>query len=244
MMDIKIDMIKELKGISEEDVEVRWLKPVEAIGSADKEFVLAKGKEFLVEAHVLGGVGQAFTDVPSNTRGKVKDLLRGIFGGSRERAIAIATFNAVLNLMGILENPIHCKDEEPIECGKILAPKILDEFGKDAKIVHIGYQPGHVRATTETFEHVWITDLDEENIGKIKFGRKVLDGRTENEGAIRDADVALITGSTLVNGTVWNLLSWVKEYNTKAILYGVTIKGFCELFGDECFCPISREVMR
>ncbi|VUT23520.1 MAG: hypothetical protein MASP_00035 [Candidatus Methanolliviera sp. GoM_asphalt] len=36
-MDIKIDMMKELKWMSEEDVEVRWLKPVEAIGSADKE---------------------------------------------------------------------------------------------------------------------------------------------------------------------------------------------------------------
>jgi hypothetical protein len=225
MIATKIDMIKELKWIAEEDVEVRWLKPVEAIGFADKEFVLARGKEFLVEAHVFGGVGQAFTDAPSNTRGKVKDLMRGIFGGPKERAIAIATFNAVLNLIGILKNPIHCKDKEPIECGKILVLKILDEFGEDAKIVHIGYQPGHIRATTETFEHVWITDLDKENIGKIKFGRKVLNGMTENEEAIKDADVAPITGSTLVNGTVWNLLSWAKKYNTKTILYGVTIKG-------------------
>jgi uncharacterized protein (DUF4213/DUF364 family) len=111
------------------------------------------------------------------------------------------------------------------------------KFGK-AKVAHIGYQPGHVKATSAKFNKVYVTDLNLENVGKVKFGFKILDG-SKNVDVIKKVDVACITGSAIVNGTLFKLLNCCEKYGVKYILYGVTIKGAARILGYNVFCPLS-----
>jgi len=75
--------------------------------------------------------------------------------------------------LGLIERTVHCRGADAERCGYLLAEEILTKFGK-AKVAHIGYQPGHVEATSAKFNKVYVTDLNPENVGKVKFGLKSL----------------------------------------------------------------------
>jgi len=204
------------------------------------EYVLMRGKEFLIDCRIDCHHGQAFTDTPKPFRGKVIDVTNlNVEGNKGERGIFFATLNAVLHTLNEVEKTIHCIGKEAEECGKLLAKHILEKFGK-VKVAHIGFQPGHVKATSQIFDTVYVTDLNPENIGKVKFGVRILDGLM-NEDVIRRVDVACITGSTIVNGTLFRLLELCKRYGVKYILYGVTIKGAAKILGYNVFCPYSHD---
>lgn len=204
-----------------------------------KEYALAKGKEILVRCKVGEKYGDAFTDKPMPMSGKLKEIPDLAHGGRGEKAIFFATLNATLNKLGLVEGTVHCKEGDPKKCGKKLVKLIEDRLGKDAKIAHIGYQPGHLEACSKYFESK-VTDMNPENIGEVKFNRKILDG-AENEKVIKEADVACITGSTIANGTLPDLINWCETYNTEAIVYGVTGRGGIEILNIEGFCPLGRE---
>ncbi|AEF95885.1 Rossmann-like domain-containing protein [Methanotorris igneus] len=228
-----------LKPILNKTVVIKTLAPKEAIGNVDREdYPIIKGKEIMIEADIEGKRGQAFTSYPINTKGTLKEFIEKIKGDERDRAIAIASINAGMNYLGLLDRCVHCKDDKPKECGKRLALKILREFGGDAIVAHIGFQPGHIEATSKLFK-VYITDLNPENIGKEKFGTVVLDGKECNDKIIKKSDIALITGSTIVNGTFWELLKTCEKYDTIPIIYGVTVQGVAKLLGMDVYCPFA-----
>ncbi|MBS3815849.1 MAG: hypothetical protein KGY45_04735, partial [Hadesarchaea archaeon] len=132
----------------------------------------------------------------------------------------------------------HCQEGDPEKCGNELAEHILDKYG-EAKVAHIGYQPGHLEACSKHFDSQ-VTDMNTKNIGEEKFGVKVIDA-SENERVIKEADVACITGSTITNGTLPELLEWCETYETEPIVYGVTCRGAAEILGLETFCPYGRD---
>lgn len=84
-----------------------------------------------------------------------------------------------------------------------------------------------------------VTDMNPKNIGKEMFGRTVRDGGG-NETVIREADRIFCTGSTRVNGSLWDILSLCRACSTRVVFFGVTVQGPAALMGWETFCPFGR----
>ncbi|MEM2886157.1 MAG: DUF364 domain-containing protein [Thermoproteota archaeon] len=205
------------------------------------EYLAARGEEVILHAEVDGGYGHAFTTSPKEFEGRVGDVLNFVRGGNCERAIYFATLNAALHKLRMVDGTIHCRQGEPEACGEELAKQILSRFGK-ARVAHIGYQPGHVKALAQALgpEMLYVTDLDPMNVGKVKFGVEILDG-SRNPEVIGKADVAYITGSAAANGTLPSLLESCASCGLKPIVYGVTGKGACKILGLEVFCPYGHD---
>ncbi len=76
--------------------------------------------------------------------------------------------------------------------------------------------------------------MDPDNIGTSKFD-VVVEGPEATAEAVSWADLLLVTGTTLVNGTIDNFL------NQKPILfYGATIAGAAHLMNWDRFCAKSN----
>ena len=205
------------------------------------EYLAAKGEEVILQAEVDGGYGHAFTSSPKELECQVGDILEFVYGVSWQKAIFLATLNAVLQKLNMIKGTLHCKEGEPEACGEELANHILYRFG-NIKVAHIGYQPGHIRALAKALgsENLYVTDLDRRNVGNVKFGVEILDGN-QNYDVLGKADVAYITGSAIVNGTLPELLEKCSTCGVKPIIYGVTGKGACRLLGLGIFCPYGHD---
>ena len=131
----------------------------------------------------------------------------------------------------MIDKSVHCKDKGPINCSKELSNYIKEEYGKP-KIALVGLQPRMLEALSREFQ-VSVMDLDENNIGQKKYGI-MIGPPQKTEVNLSWCDVALVTGTTLVNDTIG-------EFKTKkpVIFYGVTISGAARLLGLEHFCPYS-----
>jgi hypothetical protein len=139
------------------------------------EYALMKGREVIVDCKINGFHGQAFTGTPKLFSGRIVDVAEFALGDSGERSIFFATLNAVMRKLGLIKRTVHCRGVDAEKCGYLLAEEILTKFG-NVKVAHIGYQPGHVKATSAKFNKVYVTDLNPENVGKVKFGFKIFDG--------------------------------------------------------------------
>src|SRR4030042_3581738 len=180
-------------------VLVKTLTPEEAIGvPGRRDFPIILGKERVVEAKVLGAKAHAFTDSPGEFVGDLKEVLNLPLASKRERSIYVATLNATLKYLNLIENTIHCKDEDPERCGKEIASQLLKRWGK-VRGGFIGLNPAIAENLNETFgiENVRITDLNKQNVNSSKYGVMIWDGNEMTEKLIKQSDVILITGTTL-----------------------------------------------
>ncbi len=202
------------------------------------EYALTKGEEVLLRCKIENSYGDAFTNKPRQFQGKLGKIFNLDLGNETERAIFFSALNAAFNHLNLIDKTIHCKGDDPKSCGKELAKQIQEKYD-NPKITHIGYQPGHLEYCCKKFE-TFVTDQNPENIGKEKFGTRILPA-SDNEKTMKKADLALITGSSVVNGSLPQLIKWCKEYGTKPIIYGVSGKGASEILGIESFCPYGRE---
>jgi hypothetical protein len=75
--------------------------------------------------------------------------------------------------------------------------------------------------------------MDQENIGQEKFGVKIDDPARTKEN-LEWCDIALVTGTTIVNDTIDQFL-----IAKPVIFYGATIAGAAELQGLNRFCPFG-----
>ena len=104
-------------------IETHILKPTEAIGQPDrKDYPLLKGKEVLMQATFMGAKGQAYTGAPSEFSGTLREIMDPGLDDSRQRALFIASLNAVMRSLYPEIGTVHCRDNEPEECaGEIIA---------------------------------------------------------------------------------------------------------------------------
>lgn len=230
--------IMERNNYFEEKVVCRRLNPPPKLPS--EEYPLERGEEVILECKFMDCIGHSFTNKPYPFRGKIREIISFIFGDESRKAVFISTLNAVLNKTGILNGTVHCWGNEPELCGEEMAKFITEKYGR-VTVAHIGYQPGHVKLLVRKLgpENVLVTDLNPRNIGKIKFGVKILDA-SKNEEVISKCTVALITGSSAVNGTLPNLLSKCLKHRVKPVIYGVTGKGIAKILGIKVFCPFGH----
>ena len=202
-------------------VLVKTLTPEEAIGvPGRRDFPIILGKERVVEAEVLGAKAHAFTDSPTEFVGDLKEVLTLPFTSNRERSIYVATLNAILRYLNLIENTIHCKDEDPERCGKEIASQLLKRWGK-VKVGFIGLNPAIAEILIETFgvENVRITDLNKQNVNSLKYGVKIWDGGEMTEELIKRSDVILITGTTFVNGTFDHITYCIRNYKKEVHVF-------------------------
>lgn len=228
-----IRLIKE-HGLEGEEVIVKAtaLSAEQAIGNPeDKDYPLVKGEERLMQAEFRGSRGQAFTDRYGNFSGRLADIANMELNNNFRRAIFISSLNAVMNHLGLTDRTVHCKDKQPRECAAELAGYIKENYGQP-RIAMVGFQPRMVEALAQQFE-IRVTDMDEANIGQEKFGVTIDDpGRTEEN--LEWCDIALVTGTTIVNDTIDQFL-----IAKPVIFYGVTIAGAAKLQGLTLFCPFG-----
>lgn len=228
-----IELIKE-HGLEGEEVTVRAaaLTAEQAIGNPeDKDYPLIAGEERLMQAEFRGAKGHAFTDHYGNFSGRLSEITEMELTNNFRRAVFIASLNAVLNYLGIAGRTVHCKDKQPRECAAELVSYIRENYGK-TKIAMVGFQPRMVEELAKQFE-IRVTDLDPANIGQEKFGVKI-DDPTRTRENLDWCDIALVTGTTIVNDTIDQFL-----IAKPVIFYGVTIAGAAELEGLQRYCPFG-----
>ena len=181
-----------------------------------------------MQAEFGHALGQAFTDRYGDFEGTVEEVLAMHLENNYRRAIFVATLNALLRHMGQIDRTTHCRDQGPGQCAEELRHYIETHYGR-VKIVLIGFQPRMVETLARN-SPLRVIDMDPDNIGSRKF-QITIEGPESTEEAIRWTDLLLVTGTTLVNGTIGNFL------NSKPILfYGTTIAGAAHLMGWDRFC--------
>ncbi len=223
-------------------VSTRQLSAEEAIGMpARRDFPIIIGKEHVIEANVLGAKGHAYTDSPRAYTGVIRDVLKLPLTTNQDRAIYVATLNAVLNYLDLVTTTVHCKDEDPEKCALDIAKFILDKHGQ-IKIGLIGLNPAIAERLIDTFgkDHVRITDLYDANIGEVRFSVEIWDGATRTEELVQFADLVLLTGTTLLNNSFDTILNLIKANEKQYLVYGVTTAGVSDLIDIPRICPYGR----
>jgi uncharacterized protein (DUF4213/DUF364 family) len=208
----------------------------EAIGEPDRDdFPLLRGKEVLMQAIYRGCAGQAFTSAPGRFQGSLGDVLDLSLQGTFERAVFVSTMNAVLRRFGLVSGTVHCKNCGPKECALCFGSWIKEQ-GAD-KVGLVGMQSAILEELVNALgpERLMVSDLAES--GKVRCGLKVLDGK-EPSLMFENCQLILITGSTLVNGTIDGLMETALRHERRMVFYGTTIAGAAYLLGLErlCFC--------
>lgn len=230
----KFSQVATANGLLREEIQVvqaRPLTPEEAIGRPERDdFPLLKGKEVMMEALFLGARGQAFTDMPGNFQGTVEDVLALPLKNNFERAVFVATLNAVMRYLKLVDKTVHCRDKEPGQCALQLVTYVRERFGYP-RIAFIGLQPAMVTNLADHFP-LRVVDLDPDNIGQRK-GKAIVEDASCTPEILDWCDVIIATGTTVVNDTLSPLLG-----RKPVIFYGVTIAGIAHLAGFEryCFC--------
>jgi len=228
---------------SDISVLVKTLSPEEAIGvPGRRDFPIVEGRERVIEADFQGSKAHAFTDSPREFIGKLKDVISLPLADSGERAVFIATMNAVLKYCKIIETTLHCKDEDPEKCAIEISSHIHNTL-RAKKVGLIGLNPAILEALSKTFgpENVRVTDLNGKNIGSVKYGINVWDGKKMTETLVEESELVLMTGTTLVNGSFEKIWSTVQQYKREYLVYGVTSAGVCSLAGVNRICPYGRK---
>ncbi|AGB41032.1 hypothetical protein Halha_1075 [Halobacteroides halobius DSM 5150] len=238
-----INLVEE-NNLRDKEIEItaRPLSTKEAIGETTREdFPLQTGKEVLIQAKFKGCLGQAFTDTPKSFSGTIDDILNLKLNDNFNRALLIATLNSITKYLDITCDTIHCKDDEPENCGEEIATRIATEYKVDNKIGIIGFQPAIIENIVQMFdaEKVRVTDLNPDNINTIIAGVKVWDGKEKTEKLVKESDLVLATGSTVVNNSLEEIINLTENYNKKLILFGTTIAGTAALLELDRICPYS-----
>lgn len=221
--------------IEEEKIIIKTseLTAEEAIGITErKDYPLLNGKEVLVEADYKDSKGQAYTDRPTAYSGTVSDIMELDLRDNRNKVLFIASLNAVLKYLGLIDGTIHCKDEEPEKCSLRIKEYIKEKYG-EVKIALVGLQPAMLDHLKNDFE-IRVLDLNEKILGKKKYGILIEHGIENMEDVLEWADLYLVTGSTITNGSVYNYLDRGKP----VLFFGTTIAGPAYLNNYErvCFC--------
>jgi len=231
------------KGVERDELDdrvvaTRPLSSSEAIGSPERDdFPLLRGKEVLMEASYRGSLGQAFTSASGVFSGTLQEVLNLPLEDPFNRAVLVSTINAVLRNLGLAEGTVHCRDAGPADCAAALG-RWLKEEGAD-RVGLVGMQPALLSSLVEVLgpERVMVSDLT--CAGEVRLGVKVLDGLSCDQ-LFERAPLVLITGTTLVNGTIDDLLEMADQFGCRVVFYGTTSAGAAHLLGLERWCACSR----
>ena len=220
------------------EISSRILSAEEAIGvPKEKDYPILKGKEYLVEAVFRGSKGQAYTDEPLLFSGTLKEIVDLPLDITRNRCIFVSAINAVLRFLGDIDSTVHCRDEEPKECSARIAEFVSAQGWKSVGL--IGLQPAILRALAASSDkpRIICLDRDEEFRGQSKSGVPIIWSDEESlKEMFSSVQAVLATGSTIVNGTLPDILSLSEKFKVPVSFYGTTIAGAAYLMGLNRIC--------
>lgn len=225
------------KDLNDEVVVSSPLSPRDALGEPERDdFPLLRGNEVLMQAVYRGFAGQAFTAASGSFQGSLGDVLDLPLQSTFERAVFISTMNAVLRCLGLVERTVHCKNDGPKECALRIESWMKEHDA--GRVGLVGMQPAILEGLVNALgpERVMVSDLVEAR--SVRCGVRVLDGMEPSQ-MFEDCQLILITGSTLVNGTIDCLMEEAFRHERRTIFYGTTIVGAAYLLGLERWCPCS-----
>ena len=219
-------------------IKTHILKPDEAIGNPDRrDFPLLKGREVLMQATFFEMNGQAYTDNPSEFSGPLREIINLPLHDSREKALFIASLNAVMRYLHPETPTVHCKNNEPEKCAEEMVTFIRTIHPHSVGI--IGLQPAILDAMVNTLgkDNVMCVDRDEDNKDKVKCGVLIEWGDKKGiEKLFKKSELVLATGSCAANGSLPEILDIERNYDSSLYFYGVTIVGTARLMGLNHLC--------
>ncbi len=220
--------------LDELSIATKGLSVEDAIGKTQRrDFPILTGKEVMLQASYKGCSGQAFTSAPAEYVGSLRDILDAdIANDDHALSLFIASVNAVMRYLGLIDATLHCKDDGPEICAGKYVEYMKETYGENPKVLLVGFQPAFLDHLSDYF-NVRCLDLNPENIGKEKYGVTIEDGHDFED--VRDwADVIMCTGSTIANGSMVDYMNLDKD----VIFYGTSAAGAAELLGLKrlCFC--------
>lgn len=229
----------------DEQVSARPLLPREAIGEGDAirhDYPLRKGREFLLEATFRGEKGQAFTERPTPWTGTTGTLDKIDLEPNGNRAIFVASINAIGKALGLVRNTVHCRNDSLNSCAGKIGNRLAENLNPGERVLIIGYQPAFIEAAAKTLgpERVKVVDLDIENIGRTVFGVHISDGKTDLEKIFGKVHFALVTGSSLVNGTYSGLEETLHASKIPFVLFGTSAALPAAILEIERWCLESK----
>lgn len=219
------------KGLSDQEILIK--AAAQETETGERKYPVHSGKESQIEACLGGSCGQAFTDMPGNYRTNAQALTAMPLTSNFEKAVFIAGLNAVMREAGLVDHTVHCTGSSPKGCSIQLTEMIERDYGSP-KVALFGMQAAMANALSKKFP-LRIFDLDDNNIGKTKFGIQIENGICDMAEVEAWADLFLITGSTLTNGTIVRFLDIQKP----CVYFGITAAGVAALYGWKRFCPES-----
>ena len=229
------------KNISgDEPLSAEPLGVEEALGDPApyKDFALQRGVEKLVEVSCGKERGQAFTSFPLRWQGSLGEVLDLDLECDRNRALLVGTMNAVGRRFNLVDRTIHCKNDGPKKCGRVMALELQKIIRPNQLLGIVGYQPAlleHI-ATLLQPENIRVVDLNPDNIGRISYGVPIWDGIKDIDRLAEECTLFLVTGSALVNNTLDGVLEIIHRQKKRAILFGTTIAFTASVLGFDWFC--------
>jgi hypothetical protein len=212
------------------DVRVKTLRPEEAIGYPEHQVChLINGRERMLEAEFLGSRGQAFTDMYGSFSGTLAEVCATALTDNYQRAVFLASLNAVARHLGFVEKTVHCGADRPPRCADRLVSYVKEDYGH-ARVALVGFRPRLVVALAQEFE-LRVTDRDPNNVGQMKYGIRI-GGPMQTAENLAWCDVALVTGATLTNDSIRELL-----LEKPTVFCGVTIAAAAHFLNLTRFCP-------
>jgi uncharacterized protein (DUF4213/DUF364 family) len=225
--------------LKSEEVKItsKGLTPEEAIGNTKrKDYPILTGEEVLLQAAYMGALGQAFTDAPATFKGTLEEVMAmDITEDLHARGLYLASMNAVMRYLGLLNSTVHCRMEEPEECAHEFVKQLKCEY-PSAKIALVGYQPSLFEELSKEFA-LRVLDLNPKNVGEERFGIKVEHGIDDYEEVVlKWADLVLCTGSVFCNGTMHKYVDIDKD----VIFFGTSGSGAAYILGLKRLCPMAK----
>ncbi|MDD5475713.1 MAG: DUF364 domain-containing protein [Syntrophales bacterium] len=233
----KLQGLADTRHVYDQEITVtcKILTPEEAIGNPlHDDYPIQLGKERLIEADFMGKKGQAFSDAYFNYKGSVRSILSLRLDTNARRAIFVSSLNAILAGLNEMPEALHCKNDDLTRCGDFFSDFIRSLPREAEKVLLVGLQPRLLESLAAQ-KQVRVCDLNPDNIGLSKCGVFV-DGPDRFPYNAQWAEVIFATGSTVVNGTIDEMMIAGKD----TYFYGVTIAGIAHLLGLKHFCYITQ----
>jgi vacuolar-type H+-ATPase subunit E/Vma4 len=194
-------------------------------------------KEILIEADFKGNKGQAFTEEGLEIQGKIDDILNIDLNTSKNRALFIASINAVLRYLNLLQGTVHCNVEEAKRCAQKMADSFSRRYGMFLTIGMVGFQPFIAEALIKKIGKENIRICDKNNANK-NFYDVLIEDEKNMKNIVAGSFLTLAKGNAIVDGKIDEIIKTFKEDNKSRIVifYGVTIASTQKLLGLKRIC--------
>lgn len=188
--------------------------------------------EYRVTALFRDCPGEAYTEKPSDWEGTVEEAIS--LPATEEEGISpitVAVINSVMSYLGLCKGTFSSDFKTRGNYASDLYDYIKAHYGME-NIVLVGYDGHIVKKFVDGGMDFWTLDRDPDNISQDRFRHIVVNSAKLNrESCFAWADVFIVTGSTLTNGTITQFL----DHGTDILFYGITIAGTAKLLGFDWF---------